>query len=128
MIEEQRGIVTPEAVVLEFETAGVGSRAVAFAIDLVVMLVGFSILSSLFGVLVSTMAGAAGNTVTADALLVILTLVAIFLVVFGYPALMETFNRGRTVGKAICGLRVVTVEGGPVRFRHAALRAIFSVG
>ena len=29
-----RGIVTPEAVVLEFETAGVGSRGVAKLIDL----------------------------------------------------------------------------------------------
>ena len=33
------GIVTPEAVVLAFETAGVGSRIVAAVIDLVVMLV-----------------------------------------------------------------------------------------
>src|SRR5205085_2319542 len=35
----------------------------------------------------------------------------------------ETLWRGRTLGKAAMGLRVVTTEGGPVRFRHAAIRA-----
>ena len=47
-----------------------------------------------------------------------------FLVVFGYPAALETLWRGRTLGKAAFGLRVVTVEGAPVRFRHAAIRSI----
>jgi RDD family len=36
---------------------------------------------------------------------------------------METLWRGRTIGKAVMGLRVVTVEGAPVRFRHALVRA-----
>ena len=43
---------------------------------------------------------------------------------FAYPAAFETLWRGRTPGKALLGLRVVTVEGGPIRFRHAAIRAI----
>ena len=34
---------------------------------------------------------------------------------------------GRTVGKAALGLRVVTVEGAPVRFRHAAIRAALRI-
>ena len=32
-MHEQRGIVTPEAVLLEFETAGVGSRLIPAVID-----------------------------------------------------------------------------------------------
>ena len=46
-----------------------------------------------------------------------------FAVLFGYPIALETLWRGRTLGKAALGLRVVTTEGGPVRFRHAAIRA-----
>ncbi|MBW3555687.1 MAG: RDD family protein [Actinobacteria bacterium] len=53
--------------------------------------------------------------------------VTLFLILFGYPAALETLWRGRTVGKAAMGLRVVTVEGGPVRFRHAAIRAILGL-
>jgi hypothetical protein len=40
---------------------------------------------------------------------------------------MESIWNGRTLGKAALGLRVVTVEGGPVRFRHAAIRGIFGL-
>ena len=39
------GIVTPEAVLLEFETAGVGSRGVARLVDLVVQVLVFFVLS-----------------------------------------------------------------------------------
>jgi hypothetical protein len=37
---------------------------------------------------------------------------------------LETLWRGRTLGKAALGLRVVTREGAPVRFRHAAIRTL----
>ena len=57
----------------------------------------------------------------------ILNLVVIFVVVFGYPALVRDVPPGPDFGKLLCGLRVVTTEGAPVRFRHAALRSIFSV-
>jgi len=43
-------------------------------------------------------------------------------VLLGYPVAFETLWRGRTPGKAALGLRVVTKEGAPVRFRHAAVR------
>jgi uncharacterized RDD family membrane protein YckC len=53
--------------------------------------------------------------------------VVLFLLLFAYPAGFETLWRGRTPGKAALGLRVVTVEGAPVRFRHAAIRAILGL-
>jgi uncharacterized RDD family membrane protein YckC len=52
-----------------------------------------------------------------------LVLLLAFALQFGYPVGFETLWRGRTPGKAALGLRVVTVEGAPVRFRHAATRA-----
>jgi uncharacterized RDD family membrane protein YckC len=107
-----RGIVTPEAVVLEFDTAGVASRGVARVIDSVVVLFGFS---SLFGVAVPVF----GGDITA---VLIAGIVVSILAVYGYPCFCETMW-GRTLGHSILGLRVVTEEGGPVRFRHAAIRA-----
>ena len=48
-------------------------------------------------------------------------------VVVGYPALLETVARGRTLGKMALGLRVVRTDGGPVRFRHALVRALTGI-
>jgi uncharacterized RDD family membrane protein YckC len=111
------GIVTPEAVILEFETAGVGSRLIATVVDL-------AIRGALFGVLVvgTTVIGTAVPQIGVAGLFV-----ALFLVVFGYPIAFETLWRGRTPGKAAMGLRVVTVEGSPVGFRHVAVRALLGL-
>lgn len=114
------GIVTPEAVVLEFETAGIGSRVIAGVIDLAVQ--GAALVAILLSVAALASAGLDGGGVAAGAIYVL-----VFLVVFGYPAALETRWRGRTLGKAAMGLRVVTVEGAPIRFRHAAIRSIFSL-
>ncbi len=104
------GIVTPEAVVLSFETAGVGSRVVAEVIDLAVQGGAGALVAFGGGLLSGTAVGLA------------VVYFGIFLVAFGYPIGMETLWRGRTLGKAVMGLRVVTVEGGPERFRHALVR------
>ena len=114
------GIVTPEAVVLEFETAGFASRALAGGIDLAVQLV--LLMGVFFGVGIFATSGLDLGGVGAA-----LVYILLFLVVFGYPTAMETLWRGRTLGKAALGLRVVTVEGAPVRFRHAAIRAILAL-
>lgn len=115
------GIVTPEAVVLEFDTAGVGSRTIAELLDLLVqigLLVALSLVLSL---------AVTGGLELGQTLAVILTLVLSFLVIVGYPIAFETLWNGKTLGKAAMGLRVVTQEGGPIRFRHAAIRGIFGL-
>ncbi len=117
-----RGVVTPEAVRLEFEAAGVGSRGAALLLDLllqsaVLMIVGFT------GVLVYAEAGPGLPGWVGDTVAVLFA----FAVVWGYPVAFETLWRGRTLGKAAMGLRVVTVEGSPVRFRHAAVRATLGI-
>jgi len=54
--------------------------------------------------------------------------VALFLLVLvGGPVAVETLSRGRSVGKLICGLRVVREDGGPIRFRHALVRGAIGV-
>lgn len=40
---------------------------------------------------------------------------------------METATRGRSLGKMAMGLRVVSDDGGPERFRQAVFRALAGV-
>lgn len=114
------GIVTPEAVQLDFPYAGLASRMIAFVIDLAVQ---YALLLGLFfGVGLGTSAGLELGGVAAA-----FVYTGVFLILFGYPAGLETLWRGRTLGKAALGLRVVTVEGAPIRFRHAAIRSILGL-
>jgi uncharacterized RDD family membrane protein YckC len=116
-----RGIVTPEAVLLELELAGLPSRALAQAID---SLVKFG-LFMLVGVVIQLVGTAAGSVPTWVAIAAFTVLSA--LVLFGYPIACETLWNGRTPGKAALGLRVVTAEGAPIRFRHAAVRGLLLI-
>lgn len=107
------GVVTPEAVRLDFAIAGLGSRTLAFAIDLGIRVA--------MAYVMLTVTGIVGMVSISS--VVIMAYALGFLVIFGYPVAAETFLRGRTLGKMAVGLRVVTTEGAPVRFRHAAIRA-----
>ena len=105
------GIVTPEAVVLDVETAGVASRVFAGMLDLLIsagiIFVGMMVL---------------GLMRLPDSSTKLFVALLIALVMMGYPLISETLMRGRTIGKRALGLRAVTVEGAPIRLRHALLR------
>ena len=107
-------LVTPEAVVLQFETASLGSRVPAALLDLVVQL---GILMTV-GIGLSPVGGTAGN---------VLLYLLITFVLLGYSVVFETLWRGRTPGKAALGLRVVRKDGAPVRFRHAVVRSFLGL-
>ncbi|GLY51782.1 hypothetical protein Lesp01_54380 [Lentzea sp. NBRC 102530] len=59
-----------------------------------------------------------------DALQTALSLTLAVLVIIGYPTLVESLSRGRSLGKLVMGLRVVRDDGGAIRFRHALVRAL----
>jgi uncharacterized RDD family membrane protein YckC len=116
-VDRRDGIVTPEAVLLRFDTAGLPSRALAKAVD--VAIAGAALLLSL-----ALVALAADGLEASGATVVVLVVSTLGL--FAYPAVAEG-RWGTTVGKAACGLRVVTVEGGPVGVRHGLIRAALQV-
>jgi uncharacterized RDD family membrane protein YckC len=117
--QPNRGYVTPEAVVLEFDTAGVGSRALAKMIDVTAQLTALSVLL----LLIIWTTGSSGS----QTLAIILVILIVFLDLFAYPVLSEVIWNGKTLGKMALGIRVVTREGAPIRFRHAAVRGLLSV-
>ncbi|HSK25344.1 MAG TPA: RDD family protein [Jiangellales bacterium] len=108
-------LVTGEAVAVELRLARFPSRAMAFAIDVLVLLA--------IGVPLVVLTGfAIGEADPALASAVILLVVVAVLV--GVPVTVETLSRGRSLGKLALGLRVVRDDGGPTRFRHALVRGL----
>lgn len=114
---EQTGIITPEAVVLDVETAGFASRVLAGVIDTGAILISLGIIGTVMSVILG------GDDSTSQTVFAF----TFFGLIFGYPILFETFMRGRTPGKAALGLRAVTIDGAPIRLREATLRAMGGV-
>ncbi|MCA1784204.1 MAG: RDD family protein [Intrasporangiaceae bacterium] len=112
--------VTPDAVALDLATATVGSRGIAYIIDLAV------ILSGLLAIALAELILGVTGFVPGWFGLALLLLFG-FTLQFGYPIGFEVLMRGRTPGKAAMGLRVVTVEGLPVGVRHATIRAVIGL-
>ncbi len=108
--------VTGEAVALDLRLAQFPSRMLALALDLVIQFV-------LLFVVTFLLAATAANTDGAAAAAI--TVVMLVTVIVALPTLVETLTRGRSVGKLAAGLRVVRDDGGPVRFRHSFVRALF---
>jgi uncharacterized RDD family membrane protein YckC len=111
-------VVSGEAVVIEVPCARFPSRMVAIFIDLVVQGVLLIVLN------VAIVATSGGMNAASLAAIALSASVA---VIVGYPVLFETLSRGRSLGKLTLGLRVVSDDGGPERFRQALVRALAAV-
>jgi uncharacterized RDD family membrane protein YckC len=112
-------VVTGEAVVLEVPCARFPSRLLALGIDMAIQVVLIIVLFVIVGVV------AAGGLDLASVAAIGLTVLV--LVIVGYPVLWETLTRGATPGKYALGLRVVSDDGGPERFRQALVRGLAAV-
>jgi uncharacterized RDD family membrane protein YckC len=108
-------IVTGEAVALDLQPATFASRAVSGAIDVAAQLVALFLVIYLDSRVFSSVDDATGAAIA---------LVSVLAVVIGYPLVMESLTRGRTLGKLAMGLRTVRDDGGPIRFRQALVRAL----
>ncbi|MFF2953058.1 RDD family protein [Kitasatospora sp. NPDC057965] len=108
-------LVTGEAVVLGLRAAKLPSRGLAIVLDLTVQIAGLVATTLLLSLILVDLDGAAVAAVT-------IGLTVFFLVAL--PVMIETLTRGRSLGKAALGLRVVRSDGGPVRFRHSLVRGL----
>ncbi|VBA56227.1 RDD family protein [Mycobacterium pseudokansasii] len=111
-------VVTGDAVVLDVQIAQLPVRAVSAIIDMTVMFIGY---------LLGLMLWAAALSQLDEALTIAFLIMFTVLAFVGYPVAIETATRGRSVGKIVMGLRVVSDDGGPERFRQALFRALASV-
>jgi uncharacterized RDD family membrane protein YckC len=111
-------VVTGDAVVLDVQIAQLPVRAVSALIDITVIFVGY---------VVGLFLWAATLTQFDEAFTTAVVIIFTMLVMVGYPLVFETATRGRSLGKMAMGLRVVSDDGGPERFRQALFRALASV-
>ncbi|MDT5266180.1 MAG: hypothetical protein QOI90_2806 [Mycobacterium sp.] len=108
-------MVTGDAVVLDVQIAQLPVRALSTFIDLTVVFIAYIIGIVLWAATLSDL-----DSALSAAVLIIFTVLAIV----GYPLIFETATRGRSLGKMALGLRVVSDDGGPERFRQALFRAL----
>jgi uncharacterized RDD family membrane protein YckC len=112
-------VATPERVSFDYQVAGLGTRAIAQILDLLILtgiLVAVSLLA--FG------AGAATNSSTAAVLIVV---IGGFIAVFGYFWMSEALWSGQTIGKKVFRLRVVGDRGEPLTFMQAGIRNVVRI-
>jgi len=110
-------VETPEHVILDYEIAGLGSRALAAILDTLIIIGWVLLLWMLllrFGPDLGSWAGA----------VMVLTSFASF---WGYFAFFEGLRGGQTPGKRRMGIRVVRDTGHPVTFGAAALRNVLRI-
>ncbi|WP_102144835.1 RDD family protein [Mycobacterium hubeiense] len=118
MVFQPEPVVTGDAVVLDVQIAQLPVRVLSALIDITVMFIGYVI-----GVFLWAATLRQFDPAFSGAVLIIFTV----LVLVGYPVVFETATRGRSLGKMALGLRVVSDDGGPERFRQALFRALAGV-
>jgi uncharacterized RDD family membrane protein YckC len=117
MLDDELVIETPERVELHYVLANVGNRFLAAAIDHLIQ-IGLM-------VIVIVAAGALSDWRFFNSMNVwaaALTVLAIFVIYWGYFVAFETFWSGQTPGKRMMRLRVVREDGRPVRFFEVFVR------
>jgi len=117
-------IETPEQTALEFQVAGIGSRFLALAYDMLIqILIGFVAGfggSLLIGLVASAIPGAANWGFA-------LLFLFFFLLYFGYYAFFEIFWNGQTPGKRKAGIRVIKDSGRPLTPAESIARNLMRI-
>jgi len=114
-------VITPENIEIEYELAGIGTRFLANLIDSAYQLLSFIIVFVVAGIVYSVIAAAASTNPTAKVISTFLgeigsalTIIAVFLVMWGYFIYFEIAWNGQTPGKRQMGLRVLRDGGYPI--------------
>lgn len=105
-------IRTPEGIAFAYQLAGPVARCVAWAMDLIVILV--------LGQAVGTVCGRLG-LISPD-FATALSMISYFVISIGYGVFTEWAWRGQTVGKRIMRLRVMDAQGLRLQFHQILMR------
>lgn len=126
-VDTQYDVVTPENVAFQYQLAGPFIRSIAYAVDLIVigLYLGVSILFGLY-IFYALLVGKLEfiSTRLANLFFITFLLGNLIFTFWFWNALFEACWNGRTIGKAILGLRSVTLYGLPLSYGQALLRNI----
>ena len=111
-LDESITIATPEGLELRLQLAGLGSRFIAGAVDLMIALVLLAVLALIAGPVTGLSSGVSG----------VVYVIGAFAILLFYPILFEVWGRGQTPGKRMSHLRVLRDSGAPVDLPASAIR------
>jgi len=111
-------VATPERVFFDYQVAGLGTRAIAQLLDLLIV---FGVLAAVYAVAFAL--GMGGSATLAF----LLALIGSFVVIFGYFWVSEAAWSGQTIGKKAFRLRAVGDRGEPLTFVQAGVRNIVRI-
>jgi uncharacterized RDD family membrane protein YckC len=113
-------VATPERVSFDYQVAGLGTRALAQLIDLLIV-------SAVEVVAVLFFGFAAGSVTNSSTVSFLIIIVFSFINVFGYFWASEALWSGQTLGKKAFRLRAVGDRGEPLTFMQAGIRNIVRI-
>jgi uncharacterized RDD family membrane protein YckC len=123
-IADQLNIETPELVSIELPLAGIGSRFIAILVDSLILGAALIILIFLAAFILPALSLLGPKSASWG--LGIFFLI-IFLLFWGYFALSEAFNNGRTLGKRVAKIRVIHQSGRGINFAEALARNLVRI-
>jgi uncharacterized RDD family membrane protein YckC len=129
-MERTIDIPTAEAVDVRYELAGLGSRFLAVALDLVIQGIAAGVV---FGIVLFAAPALLGMRAPAAlrsplaAMGAAVAVVAVFMIFFGYFIVFEVVWNGRTPGKRALGIRVVRSGGFPVDLTASVVRNLVRI-
>jgi uncharacterized RDD family membrane protein YckC len=124
-------VETPEKISFQYQLVGPFRRAVAYGLDLLFSVVGYSLVVVLGAVFFGFLSAWTQGTVIASIISAIaeisgaLILIGYFLVYWFYGAIMEARYNGQTLGKMITKHRVLSHDGHAIDVVQALLRNFF---
>lgn len=121
MNKEEIGIKTPEYISLQFQLAGLGSRAVAYIIDYLILSF-INVILFVVAIFLIIATPSIEMFIEANSYIIALLLIGLFLLNYGYFFVLEFFWGGKTIGKRIMGIRVIQDNGHSITFFGALIR------
>ncbi|TXK80997.1 RDD family protein [Paenibacillus sp. N3.4] len=122
-VDKELTIITPEQVQLQFQTAGIGSRAIAHLLDTLLLFI-FNVILFLFALVVSRLYVGNWLPEMADYLIAI-AIILFVLLNLGYFICTEAYMGGQTPGKKMMGLRVLQNNGQSATLLSILIRNLF---
>jgi len=123
-IADQLNIETPELVSIELPLAGIGSRFIAILVDSLILGAALILLIFLAAFILPALDLLGPKSASWG---IGIFLLILFLLFWGYFALFEAFNNGRTPGKRVARIRVIHQSGSGINFVEALARNLVRI-
>lgn len=126
MNQDQFDVKTPEFVSLQFQLAGLGSRAAAFIIDQLILMVA-NIIILIIPLMIFIYRPTMWYFGEYSDVKVAIIVIVLFVINWGYFFAFEYFMGGRTFGKKMMGIRVIQENGHSITLLSSFIRNLLRI-